>query len=295
MKKRFVLIPILLGIIVLSGCVSNTIENKKPTVVVSILPLKYIVEQIVDSTVQVKVLVPPGSSPEMYEPTPEQLIDFSKADAYFAIGLLDFEIGLQPKLKDDYKIRFVNLSDSCNLIKGEDDHDMESGIEDGHHHHAIDPHVWMSPVEVKHMAGEILSTLISLYPDRKDIFEKNYSNFIAHVDSVNIHVKEILEQSNSKAFLIYHSALSYFARDYGLLQLSIENEGKNPSVQGIIDIVKKSRELGIKSVLSQSQFDIHNAQSIAKELGVDVVKVDPLAENWAESMVQIANAVAGSK
>jgi zinc transport system substrate-binding protein len=257
--------------------------------VVSILPLKYFVEKIADSTLQVKVLVPPGSSPEMYEPTPNQLVEFSQSDIYFSIGLLDFEKGLEPKLKDGYKTKYINLSNGANLIEGSCSH----GEEHKGHNHGVDPHIWTSTKEVKHIAQVILDNLTVTYPSYKERFTLNYSKFIAEIDSLDLEIKGILAKSEVKAFLIYHPALGYFARDYSVTQMSIEEEGKNPSAKGMLDVINKSKALGIKSILSQSQFDTHNSQAIAMEIGGDVVKVDPLAENWAEGMVQIATAIAG--
>lgn len=289
MIKRYFAISLLVALTVFAGCTSKTETPSKPIVVVSILPLKYFVEQIADSTVQVKVLVPPGSSPEMFEPTPSQLVDFTASDIYFSIGLLDFEKGLEPKLREGYKTKYVNLSVGANLIEGTCSHE-ELG---NHHNHGVDPHIWASTVEGKHIAGVMLKILSEVYPANKDFYTSNYTEFIAEIDSLNAEIQSIITNSGTKAFLIYHPALGYFARDYALNQMSIEEEGKNPSAKGIMNIINNSKQLGIKSVLSQSQFDVHNAESIANEIGGAVVKVDPLAENWHESMLQIAKAISG--
>ncbi|MGE0078517.1 MAG: metal ABC transporter solute-binding protein, Zn/Mn family [Bacteroidales bacterium] len=291
-KRYSVVLLLFVGLLFSFGCARNAEVKSKPTVVVSILPLKYFVEKIADSTVQVKVLVPPGSSPEMYEPAPSQLVDFSTADAYFAIGLLDFEKGLEPKLKDGYKAKYINLSEGANLMEGSCTHHGEEHAE-GEHNHGVDPHIWVSVNEAKRIANVMLSILSEVYPEQKERFLANHSKLLAKIDSVNAAIQSTFAKSGTKAFLIYHPALGYFARDYGITQLSIEEEGKNPSAGGIINTIKASKEQGIKSVLSQSQFDIHNAQAIASEIGGSVVKVDPLAENWDESMIQIAKAISG--
>ena len=291
MVTRYFVIATLSIFTVFAGCTTKTETSSKPTVVVSILPLKYFVEKIADSTLQVKVLVPPGSSPEMYEPTPNQLVEFSKSDIYFSIGLLDFEKGLEPKLKDGYKTKYINLSNDANLIEGSCTHGDEH---EGHNHnHGIDPHIWASTVEGKHIAKVMLDNLIEVYPSHKEHFTANYNKFIAEIESLDAEIRSILTSSGAKAFLIYHPALGYFARDFGVTQMSIEEEGKSPSAKGMLNVINKSKELGIKSVLSQSQFDTHNSQAIATEIGGSVVKVDPLAENWAQGMLQIANAIAG--
>ncbi|HOC37457.1 MAG TPA: zinc ABC transporter substrate-binding protein [Tenuifilaceae bacterium] len=283
-----VFLVVVLGLM-LPACTEKKHTTSKPIVMVSIQPIKYFVEQIADTLVDVRVMVPPGSSPEMFEPTPGQMVDLSNADIYFAIGLLDFEKGLEPKLKDQLKVRYVNLSGKADLIKeGTDEHDSVGG-----HHHGVDPHIWMSVEEVRKMSMQILQNLQQLYPAHSDFFSNNYIAFGSKLDSLKEQVNRILGKSSNRAFLVYHPALGYYAREFGLRQISIEQEGKNPSLKGVVDVVDQARRLGVSAVLSQSQFDIRNAQVIADELNLRVVKVDPLAEDWENSMLHIARAISG--
>lgn len=293
MKKPLFLAIFSVVLFAMGGCNTNQKAGYTPTVFVSIQPLKYFVERIADSTVQVKVLVPPGSSPEMFEPTPRQMAELSGTKAFFAIGLLDFEKGMEPKLRDIANFRYIDLSQGLNLIEGECNHQHEHNAEE-HHHHAVDPHTWMSTANARLMAQSIAKTFGTLFPEKESEFSANLNRLMAEIDSVDRTVRNILEISGRKTFVIYHPALGYFARDYGLTQLSIEFEGKNPSAKGVMEVVERCRAEGIKVVLSQSQFDTHNAQTVARELNGRVVKVDQLQENWSESMIHIANAIAGN-
>ena len=293
MVSRYITIATLSALTLLTGCDTQTTNTSKPTVVVSILPLKYFVEKIADSSLQVKVLVPPGSSPEMFEPTPQQMAELTQAKGYFSIGLLDFEKGMEQKLKDNAEFRYIDLSQGLELIKGECEHNHDHESHQGHNH-AIDPHTWMSAANARIMAKSIAQSLTTLFPERESEFNANLNRLVAHIDSVDNEVRSILAGSGRKAFVIYLPALGYYSRDYGLTQLSVEHEGKSPSAKGVMELVERCRAEGITTILSQSQFDTHNSQTIANELGGTVVKVDPLQENWAESMIFIANAIAGN-
>lgn len=294
MRRLLLRIGFIASLFFLLGCRSNPVGKSNSNVIfVSIQPLKYFVERIADSTVQVKVLVPPGSSPEMFEPTPRQMTELSETKAFFAIGLLDFEKGMEAKLRGIANFRYIDLSQGLNLIEGECHHQHEQNIEE-HHHRAVDPHTWMSAANAKLMAQNIAKTLGSLFPEMESEFSANLIHLMAEIDSVDRAVRSILDSSGRKTFVIYHPALGYFARDYGLTQLSIEFEGKNPSAKGVMEVVERCRAEGISVVLSQSQFDTHNAQMVARELNGRVVKVDQLQENWPESMIQIAKAITGN-
>lgn len=267
-----------------TSCTNPKIVEEKPSIVVSILPLKYFVQQIADTLYQINVLVPPGSSPEMFEPTPAQMITLDKAKLYFAIGLLDFEKGLEPKLTNKKNL-YVNLSKGVDLITA------KSVEEDHHHHHGVDPHIWMSVNGAKIIAQNITNELCRINPDNALLFKNNLQKFLVKADGIKSTIDSILNAGNCNSFLIYHPALSYFAREYNLKQLSIEQEGKSPSVKGITQTI--SEATNVKAVLSQGQFDTRKATTTAKELNLPVIIVDPLSENWEDSMISIAMAITG--
>ena len=298
--RNFTQLAIALVLVATLGCTGNRTGNQdslnntqnSATVTVSILPLKYFVEKIAGETVNISVLVQPGCSPEMFEPQPATLVEFSKSDLYFAVGLIDFEKGLEQKLLDG-RTKFVNLSANADLIEGSCDH--HHGCNEHHHEQGVDPHIWTSCKEAKRMASIIAAELSNTYKQNASIYANNLLNLYAAIDSVDLQVKTILTSSSCKHFLIYHPSLGYFARDYGLTQVSIENEGKDPSAQGIVATVNAARAAGITTILAQSQFDKKNAMAIAAELGGDVVEVDPLAPNWPAQMVHIAKAITSTK
>lgn len=294
MRTKAALTLVAAGMFAIMGCTgkggkqaeSSSDQATKPSVTVSILPLKFFVEQIAGQTVNINVLVPPGSSPEMYEPTPSSLVLFSNSDLYFAVGLIDFEKELEQKLSPQQS-KYINLSEGADIIEGRCNHQHHQ-----HHNHGADPHIWLSCKEAKRMAGMIAHELATTYPNNAKLYGDNLTRLTATIDSVSVAIQDIVASSASKHFLVYHPSLGYFAREYGLNQVSIEVEGKEPSAQGIANTIKAARASGIRNILSQSQFDSRNAVAIAAELNGNIIEIDPLAENWRLEMIKIASAIA---
>ncbi|MBQ9470634.1 MAG: zinc ABC transporter substrate-binding protein [Bacteroidales bacterium] len=265
--------------------------DARPTVTVSILPLKYLVERVAgDTSLRIDVLVPPGSSPELFEPTPMQLAQFSRSDLYFAIGLIDFEQALGAKLAGQERPRLVNLSAGAELLAGHCHHDHH---EYGHHHHGTDPHIWASCREMARMVGLVEQHLAAAYPEGAQRFAANAQAMRTELASLDARIAHMLDSAGRKHFLIYHPALAYFARDYGLTQLSVEHEGKEPSAQGMAATIAAAREHGVGLVMVQQQFDSKSASAIADELRLPVVQVNPLAEDWPTEMLRTAQLIAG--
>jgi len=271
------------------GCQNRKgVESKQMTTIsVSILPQKYIVDRLTDSTIEVNVMVPPGTSPEMYEPSPAQMKNVTNSSIYFAIGPLEFENTILPRIKElNPNIKFVDLSAGINLMVG---HKHREIMGEDEHHTNYDPHIWTSISEFKLMVGRTAKEISELYPDSENRIQTNLKLFNADIDKLDSLVKDVVYSAETKNFLIYHPALSYFAREYGLNQIAIEEDGKNPSAQTLINLVRLAKSHSINTIFIQTQFDSHNAEMIAWELGGEVVKIDPLGYDWLKNMYDLTN------
>lgn len=286
---------VILLVVVLSSCSTLTKDEENiDNIMVSVLPQKYFVEQIAGDRFNISVMIPPGASPVTYEPTPKQMKELTKSFAYFRIGHIEFEKSWMNKLIDiNPKMNVVDISTNADLIKPEVEHDHDHAHE-GHHHHGVDPHIWTSPKEVKKQAEIIFNFLIKSKPDYKNEFLGNYEEFKQELDSLDIYLIKTLNPYKGRKFLIFHPALSYIARDYGLEQISIEIDGKEPTPANIQHIIDVAKEENIKIVFVQSQFSTHNAEVIANEINGRVVQIDPLDQNWIESTRYIADQIVKS-
>lgn len=242
------------------------------TFYVSILPLRNIVEEIVGDDFEIEVLVPPGASPETFEPTPRQFVGLNRAQLVFNVGLIDFETTLLGKVEDQAKV--VDLSRGIDLIAGACSHGSH-----GHAHaHGVDPHVWTSPKALQKMAANAYEAIRKAYPDSVK-YEAGYNRLQEKLQALDTRTAEKIAQSGVEYFIVYHPALTYYARDYGLRQVAIEADGKEPSAKQLTAIIRQAREDGVRRIFYQNQFPASTVEIIARDIDAEYVEIDPLGED----------------
>ncbi len=270
-----------------SGPGEATAKEDQPLVTVSLLPQRFFVEKIAGDLVRVIVMVPPGYSPATYAPTPRQLQELSRSRLYFRIGHIPFEKAWLGKIADSNPgLGIVDTSRGVELIAG---HDHEN---ERNQHTGIDPHIWLSPQAVKVQVEHIWRALAKEFPRYEEIYKKNFDQFISEIDELDRHIRRLLSTRQGNTFMVFHPAWGYFAREYGLVQLAIEVEGKSPNPADMKRIVEEAVRKNIRLIFIQKQFDTHSAQAVAAEIGARLVPLDPLAEDWLDNMRQMARAFA---
>lgn len=257
-------------------------------IIVTIQPLKYLVEQITGDDFRVDVLVPASVSPETFEPTPKQFIALNEAKLVFSTGLIDFESALTHRMHNQSSL--VDLSRGIELIEGSCSHNYDHHAHEGHHHHGIDPHIWMSPCELKTMARNAYEAIIAEWPDSTK-YTDAYNALSHSLNELDIECANLCKASSARAFVIYHPALTYFARAYGLEQIAIENNGKEPSAKHIAHIIDEAKAKGVQCLLYQSQYPRSAVEIIAKDMGVECREINPLEENVAENIIAITRTI----
>ena len=304
----FVLLPILMG---------NSAAADKLPVFVSIVPQKYFVQQIGKDLVEVQAMVQPGASPATYEPKPKQMADLSKTKIYFAIGV-PFENAWLEKIADtNPNMRLVHTDHGIEKIamtahhhhhdekaekhhegehhEADPDHEKkehhgEAAHDEDHHEHAgLDPHIWLSPQLVKIQARTILAALQKADPAHSSIYESNFQDFAARIDQLDADLKKTFAGKKDLQFMVFHPAWGYFAHAYGLKQVPIEIEGKDPKPAQLKELIQHAREKNIKVVFVQPQFSTKSAKLVAREIGGQVAFVDPLAEDWMANLREVAD------
>ena len=283
------LIAIALGCLLLAGCGgrSRNTEDQK-MIYVSILPLRGIVEDIVGDDFRVEVLVPPGASPETFELTPRQMVDLDRAELVFGIGWLDFEQNMLSKIEDRSKV--IALSEGVEPIAGSCSHVRA----DEGHSHGVDPHIWTSPRELRTMAENAYRAIHTLYPDSLSYTARNEA-LDRRLTTLDETVAERLNESGVSYFMIYHPALTYYARAYGVEQVVIEQEGKEPSARRLALLIDRARRDSIHILLYQSQFPASTVEVIASDMGADSRQIDPLAEDVEANILEITDLIVSSR
>jgi len=267
--------------LLVSGCFvvpgNDVSKGEKIIVTVSILPQKYFVERIGGDKVKVLVMIPPGASPASYEPGPDQLRAISEADLYIMIGAgLPFENVWMDKIRDFNKKMFVvNSSEGIQLRPS-------------------DPHVWLSPRLVKIQAENIYRGLLQVDEKDGDYYRQNLDKFLKDLDELDNKIKMRIEDIKNRKFMVFHPSWSYFAQDYGLIQIPIEVEGKEPSPGVLKHLVDTARREDIHVVFVSPQFSTKSAEAIAREINGRVEYIDPLSYDYMSNLLRVADAISAA-
>lgn len=270
----------------LTACRSNRQSTDEPTLTVTLEPLRYFTEAIAGDQFRVVSMVPKGSSPETYDPTPQQLVSLEKSVAYLRIGYIGFEQAWMDKLvANSPRLTVFDTSKGVDLIRGEGHHHG-----DHYHEGGVEPHIWNSTKNAGVIARNICEALCQLDEAHTAYYRQRLDSLQAVIARTDEEIKDLLQQAHT-TFLIYHPALSYFARDYGLKQISMEEGGKEPSPAHLQQLIETCRRDSARVIFVQQEFDTRNAQLIADELNLTITAINPLSYDWREEMIHIARAL----
>ena len=259
-------------------------SNAKPTVTVTIPPYQYFVNKIAGDKVDVNVMVSNGNNPETYEPNAQQMMELSNSALYLKVGSIGFEQTWMKKLQDnapDMKVIDTSVGIKPAQTPGGN----------------IDPHVWMSCKNARIIASNMLKALCELEPKHKTFFEKNYKSLLSIIDKRDSTIKESFKENPDlvRKFVIYHPILTYFARDYQLEQLAIEEEGREPSAAQLKSLIKRARKEKIKYCLIQAEFANRNTNTFINESHTKPMNINPLQGDWNWAMQEASLTVQGKE
>lgn len=284
MKRFYVILLALLTVVAVScnGSKKSDKAGSRKVVMVSILPQRYFVEQIVGDKMAVECMLDKGGSPETYEPTFNAMTRLESSDIYFLIGNLGFETSLKGKIKDfNSEMKVVDTSAGVDLLKEEID-----GA------YVADPHTWTSVKNVKVMAKNIVDAICEMDTLNRSFYMENYQKFDAELVALDDSISNVLVDAKGRAFVVWHPALSYFSRDYGLEQIALEYEGKESPINYMQDKMDYARSRGSKVFLSQFDMDASKTDVVSNQLNIEKVIINPLGADWKNEILKIAHAIA---
>lgn len=284
MKYSYITLLLLCSVLCLSACTHRQKGSERPILTVSIEPLRYVVEAIAGDHYRVKTIMPQGASPETYEPTPRQMMELTESRAIFRTGSLGFEQTKLPQM-----VQGVNGAPLVDLGEGIvpiEDHDHDHGTGE-----SIDPHLWMSPGNLKVMAQNAYRALCRLDSAGAPYYRTRLAQFETRMDSLHKAMQQMLKPLDRRAFLIYHPALGYLARDYGLKQLAVEHDGKDPSAAFLKVLTQQCRAEGVRTVFISKEHAGATARRLAETLHAQVVVINPLDYDVPAQMTLIARSL----
>lgn len=269
-------LAIVLFVFIASSCSREEPTGEKPMVVVTILPQAEFVKKVGGDRVDVTVMVPPGANVHIYEPTPSQMTILAKAAMYAKVGSgIEFELTWMEKLRAVNKEMLV-VDSSAGVSLQEVTGEVDSS--------EIDPHIWMSPGNVAVMVQNIYEGLVIIDAANKAYYEQHRDAYLQELSRLDQEIRDSLSGVPDRTFMVYHPSLGYFAREYGLTMLSIENEGKEPTAAGMARMIAQAKERNITVIFAEPQFNPQSAKVIADAIGGRVVFIDPLAGDYVANM-----------
>ena len=271
------------------ACAQSTPEKPRTlSLFVSIPPQAEILRALTGDDANIQILVQPGQSPATYDPTPRQTADLVNADACFMIGVPFERRFLERAHGSISKVTIVHAETNLPLMemKGHDHIELD-GIEG----HGYDPHIWLSPVMMKGVAANMMIGLRLVDSANADKYVSNLVTLNARLDSLNAELAAILRPVIHKTIYVYHPTFGYFVAEYHMGQVALEPEGKEPDAKYLSELYDQLKQQNVTGILVQPQFSDHMARSVSQELGVKLVTVDPLAENYFDNMRAIAHQI----
>lgn len=266
----------------LCSCNTPTETDSKKTIYVTIAPLRAIVEEVTDGDYNVEILVPKGASPETFEPTVSDLIALNDAEQIFSIGLINFEQSLVGSVKERNKV--VNLSQGIKPLAGSCSHCNHA------HAHGIDPHIWTSPRALQRVVENIGLAMHRIAPDSVK-YRDNAYKLLHKLNKLDSLCNNNIKTNGVAAIMIYHPAFTYYAKDYAIEQISVEQDGKEPSPRQLTALVERARQHNITKLLIQPQYSKDKLQPLASECGAEIVEIDPLSEDIIAEIERVTNII----
>lgn len=248
-------------------------QNNKGKIFVTVQIQKSLLENLVKEKYEIVSLIPPNVSEEAYDPSPSEISDLSQSKAYFSISGIGFS-----------KILLEKIRSAC---PNTPIFDNSKGI----HILSADPHIWNSTSNLKKISFNMYEALLKMDPPDSAYFKENLDKLENRIDKTDDSIRTLLGKSKKRTFIIYHPALGYFAKEYGLRQYSIETDGKEPSTKHIRELIDIVRKENLKIIFIQKGFDLTNAEIIAKETGCRLVVIETLPYFWDKELLRIAKEI----
>jgi zinc transport system substrate-binding protein len=260
-------------------------------VAVSVPPLAEFAQRVGGDRVSVQTLVGPGQNPHSFEPTARQVEELTGAQLFWRVGMPFEEAWIGRLQSQNRALNVLDARTGLDLPPPPGHDALQGDHRPQNHDHGHDPHVWTSPVLVLTMAPKLADALAAIDPANAATYRANAAAFGAELQALDAELRQTLNPLKYRRFLVYHPAWGEFAAAYGLEQVAIERDGKEPGARSLAGIASQARRDGIRVIFLQPQSSARSAQTLAREIGARVVIVDSLARDYAGTLRTLARAL----
>lgn len=258
-------------------------DRSRPTVVVTIAPQAAFVKEVAGDLVRTVTVLPPGANHETFSLPPQDMEKISAANLYLALGLPPERATILPKVSElNRKLKIIDVQKEVAKTYppryfAPDDQD---------------PHIWLSPKRAIAMVQLTARELGSLDPDHRQTFEQNAKRFIGQIEAVDREIRTALKPMANRTVIVFHPAFGYFADEYNLTMVALEEEGKEADPRRMREMIDMARKKGIKIIFYQEDIDSRQSRTFAEELGGKAEKVSPMATDYVENLKRMARTFA---
>ncbi len=280
----------------LALCLAIPVFAAPLTVAVSLQPYGHLVSEIGGDQVLVVTLLPPGADPHTFEPKPQTLKEFTKASVYFSDGS-GMDAAWLPRFKGVNKnVQIVSLSKDIQWMEEDEHHHHHEHGEDHEEdedHEELDPHLWTSPLQMMQIAKNVCDALIELDSSNAVTYIERTVNLMERLKKLDVDLRTSIEKlpKQARTFIVFHPSYGYFARDYGMTQLTVEVDGKEPKPRDLFNMTKTGKANNVHIVFVQPQFSKRAAATIAKELNAVILDTDPLSYDYEKNIRALLSAI----
>lgn len=263
--------------------------NAEPNVVVSIKPLHALVAQVMRKAGTPQLLVAGAASAHTYALKPSDAAKLAEADIFFRMSdrMEPFTVKLVRALPE--RVQVVTLQDTPGLklyrrrtgATFEDDHRHGPGDHNDddtdHDHDAIDSHAWLDPDNAKRMVDRIAQVLAAKAPADAALFRTNADAFKVKLDQLSAEVATELAPIAGRPYIVFHDALQYFERRYGLRvvgSIAISPE-LPPSARRLSTLRRRVASLGALCAFAEPQFDTRLIDTVIEGTKARTGTIDP--------------------
>lgn len=282
----------LTAFVLLCSCGNKQQQDDRPIITVSIPPQKWIVEQLADERVDVECILSSSSDAENFEMTLSQLVALEHSQVYLCIGGLPFEEPLLEDLHNNYPdLPVVDISEGVERIADSCHSHSHNHTDHATCHDESDPHIWLSLRNARIMARNIHNVLTRIDPEGRSTYDRNLHILDRKLKQADDSVSRMLQGISHRTFITWHPSLGYFARDYGLRQMSIQQEGKEVSPQQLAEAVKEIREHKPAVLFFEKSAQGGETATLSAESGTPAVSLRQLDGDFIPQLMRAAKAL----
>jgi len=273
---------LLILVLALASCnptpVKQSADLQKLRVVATTTIVGDVVAQVGGDLIELTVLLPVGTDPHSFDPTPQEIAAVADADVVFANGA-GLETFLDPLIENANAMdKIVPVSEGIELLRfageNEDEHESE---ENEYQYKGTDPHIWTDPNNVMAWVQNIERVFGELDPANTGVYAANAERYANELQELDAWIREQVAKipPKNREIVTDHLIFGYFAKEYGFEQIGAIIPGYStlaePSAQELAALQDTIQTLGVQAVFVGNTANPNLAERVAEDTGTQLV------------------------